>query len=32
MGWMHYLERLKKNAEGIDPGPDPFADPNMRYG
>jgi uncharacterized protein YndB with AHSA1/START domain len=32
MGWMHYLERLKKTAQGIDPGPNPFAHPNMRHG
>ena len=25
-GWTHYLDRLRTAAEGVSPGPDPFAD------
>jgi uncharacterized protein YndB with AHSA1/START domain len=32
MGWMHYLARLKMITEGREPGPDPFADPDVRHG
>jgi uncharacterized protein YndB with AHSA1/START domain len=32
IGWTHYLSRLRITAEGGDPGPDPFADPNVRHG
>jgi hypothetical protein len=29
VGWTHYLPRLAMAAAGSDPGPDPFADPNV---
>ena len=32
MGWQHYLGRLVKAGAGIDPGPDPFADPKATMG
>ena len=31
-GWTHYLSRLRTVSEGAEPGPDPFADPNVRHG
>lgn len=31
-GWSHYLGRLKTVSGGSNPGPDPFADPNIRHG
>jgi len=32
LGWTHYMSRLKTICEGSEPGPDPFADPNVRHG
>jgi len=32
MGWAHYLSRLRATAEGHDPGPDPYASPEIRHG
>jgi uncharacterized protein YndB with AHSA1/START domain len=31
-GWSHYLARLESIATGRDPGPDPFARPEVRHG
>jgi uncharacterized protein YndB with AHSA1/START domain len=31
-GWAHYLGRLKVVLGGSHPGPDPYADPNVRHG
>jgi uncharacterized protein YndB with AHSA1/START domain len=30
-GWSHYLNRLKIVLRGGDPGPDPYADPQVRH-
>lgn len=27
LGWHHYLDRLRRRAEGVDPGPDPGPQP-----
>lgn len=32
LGWSHYLERLKTVSEGAEPGPDPYANLNVRHG
>lgn len=32
IGWTHYLSRLKSAAEGHNPGPDPYASPDIRHG
>ncbi len=31
-GWRHYVARLKTAAEGGEPGPDPFATPEVAHG
>jgi uncharacterized protein YndB with AHSA1/START domain len=30
-GWGHYLGRLKQISEGVDPGPDPLARPEVHH-
>lgn len=32
LGWGHYLQRLKSVSEGLEPGPDPYADLSVRHG
>ncbi len=32
LGWAHYLQRLKAVSEGAEPGPDPYANLNVRHG
>jgi uncharacterized protein YndB with AHSA1/START domain len=32
VGWTHYLDRLRVVSEGSEPGPDPYADLNVRHG
>ena len=31
-GWRHYLDRLASAMRGVDPGPDPYANPDHRHG
>ena len=32
LGWGHYLQRLKSVSEGLESGPDPYADLSVRHG
>lgn len=32
LGWTHYLARLKTVSQGMEPGPDPYADLSVRHG